>query len=225
MNRIALLLIGISFAWICETQSPQLAIIAGFGSWQGKLRNNGYIEYRPIPQVCGSLGIGVSQKLSSKLDFASELGLELYQMNYNFSSPRDDRQLLSRLSLWSARVSPGLNLRPWKGLALRAAVTFMFSSGASGSLQVYTYRSGQGVFLTGNYQQDFGHIRNWGNVGPELNVGYLFSLKRGGLIGPRISSYIGKVPLFKASVDTPVNPAIYRLSLELSYVFACRQRE
>jgi hypothetical protein len=220
MSRFTFSLAFLLIAACAQAQSPRLALIAGAGAWQGKLGNrHAYVEYAPVPQLFANLGLGTKLQITRKLLFAPEAGLEFQQWNYQFSTQRDPRQLVAHLSMFATRLSPGLELSPCKGLTIRAAVSFLIAFAAKGEVQIITFFPTQGLVVTSDYQNQFGRIRNWGNVGPEINLGYVFASKNGDTFGPRISGFIGKVPLLNSKIDTPVNLGNCRLSLDFIYTF------
>lgn len=208
------------FLGISYSQTPKLYLAAGGGLWQGPLVFEPYVAAYTRQQASASFSFGGQFDIFPSLSFVPEIGGECYQMNYTYVSARDPRSVDAKLGLFYARLSPGLEYRPFKGLSLRVALNGLISFGAIGSYSVYTFVSGEGNLLTGDYNNRFSRIRNVGNIGPELNIGYDFTLPRGAMLGPRVSGYVGPEPVFLPNFDTPMNPVIHRLSLEIVYTFS-----
>jgi hypothetical protein len=58
----------------------------------------------------------------------------------------------------------------------------------------------------------------------QLAFGYDFGLKNGSRLGPRISAFVGPYKVMMSNFDTPMNPIIHRLSMEIVYTFSLRKK-
>jgi hypothetical protein len=105
-------------------------------------------------------------------------------------------------------------------VSIRIAANVLIASGAYGSYKIRTFYAGIGEVVTGNYVDHFNEIRLAGCIGPEVNLGYNFELKHGGALKPRVSFFLSPYPMFKYSIDTPMNPMIHRFSLDVVYTFS-----
>lgn len=202
------------------SQSPKLYLVAGGGLWQGRMGFEPYSSNYAKRQISTNLSLGAHAEILPKVSLSTEIGFEFFQMRYNYFNVKDPRSIDANLGLFFTRVSPGLVYHPFKGLDLRLAIGVLISSGAIGSYSIYTFVSGQGDLLTGNYQREFSKIRRWGNIGPELNIGYDFVLPGGGMLGPRVSAFIGPNLIFRPDFDTPLNPSVHQVSFEVVYTFS-----
>jgi hypothetical protein len=218
---LCLLLLG-GFA-STHAQKPQLSVIAGAGTWRGWVKyDEDYhtSEFRKwYPAVNVGCGMGFAPRRA--VAFALEAGLEYLPLTYTWSSLAGLRAT-SRLGMLSTRLSPGLRIAPVKGLQLRAALTILVASGTFGSYTA-AWRN-QGAWQETTYTHHFSRLRTLVNVGPELDLSWRKSLKNGGELGPRVSSYLSAYSVFSRDSDAPHRPHVFRLSLELVYAFPCHPK-
>ncbi len=213
---LCLLLLG-GFA-SAHAQKQQLSVIAGAGTWRGWVtydedyHTSDFRKWYPTANV----GCGMDFAPRRAVAFALEAGLEYLPLTFTWSSLAGLR-VTSHLGMLSTRLSPGMRIAPLKGLQIRAALTFLVASGTFGD---YTSaRRSQGAWVETTYSNHFSKLRTLVNVGPELNLSWRKSLKNGGELGPRVSSFLSAYSVFSRGAHAPHRPHVLRLSLELAYSF------
>ena len=196
-------------------------LLVGAGAWRGWVNYdesyaNPYAAWQPTAFFRGGLEIGLLPEVA----FAPEIGFEGLGMNYQYHLAHDNRFLDASLSLFYTRFDFGMQWHPVSRFSIRPGLAFLISSGAIGSYEIVSYLPNEGPVLTGNFQRNFGSIRNQVTWGPSLALNYLFELKNGSAIGPQINGFLGQVATFKRSLDTPYNPKQVCFGLGLVYNFS-----
>jgi hypothetical protein len=217
MKRLLILLLLLLLFAQMRAQEPKISINAYLsgGMWFQNLARQYYTnDYQSIQQYYG-LGGGVNLRIHGGLHFEPEVGLDCYGLKYLYGSTRDSRHLEADLQLLYTRVSPGFGLKLGSGFQIRAGLPLLISSGTSGSYRVRTFFPQIGDVVTGDYNDNFGRIRRRVIPGAEINLGYHAKLSPSWALLLRISGFIGLSPVMKTSLDTPHNPYIHRLSIDV----------
>lgn len=187
------------------------------GMWFQNLERQYYTNEYPSTQHYFGIGGGMAFRIHQRLHFEPEVGLECHALKYLYGSTRDSRDLASDLKLLYTRVSPGIGLRLGSGIQIRAGLPLLISSGTSGSYRVRTFFPQIGHVVTVDFNDNFGRIRRRVIPGAEINLGYSVKLGPSLALLLRISGFIGLSPVMKTSLDTPHNPYIHRLSIDVGF--------
>ena len=217
MKSLTFLLLVFQLSTQLHAQQPTLswhAYLSG-GMWFQNLARQYYTNDYQSTQPYFGLGGGVNLRIHRGLHFEPEVGVDCYGLKYQYGSTRDFRDLESDLNLFYARASPGFGLILGSGIQIRAGLPLLISSGTSGSYRVRTFFPQIGHVVTGDYHDNFGRIRRLVIPGAEINLGYSAKLGPSCALLLRISGFIGLSPVMKTTLDTPHNPYIHRLSIDL----------
>lgn len=215
LNLFFVFCLGFWWAQHVSGQSVESHAYLSGGMWFQNLARQYYTnEYQSTQRYFG-LGGGVNLRIHGGLLFAPEIGLDGYGLKYLYGSTRDSRDLESDVKMLYTRVSPGIGLRLGSGIQIRAGLPLLISSGTSGSYTVRTFFPLIGHVVTGEYNDNFGRIRRGVIPGAEINLGYSAKLSPSWAVLLRISGFIGLSPVMKTSLDTPHNPYIHRLSIDV----------
>jgi hypothetical protein len=206
-----------------QAQKPSVFVEATVGFWRGWVNYdqsyaNAYQAWQPTTKLGAGLEVGRSKKIA----FAPSVASCYYRMNYAYHLARDNRYLKASLSLFFTSIELSAHWKPVGGLVICPGLAFLISTGAIGSYEITTYLPNQGPTVTGNYTNAFHKIRAAGTWGPTLAFEYRFTLKNGGLIGPKLNFFLGQESMFRKTLDTPFNPKIAQIGIGLILVFPPR---
>lgn len=154
------------------------------------------------------------------------MGSEAYRMKYAYSFLGDPRQSDANLCLFYTKVSPGFEVQFPFGLQIRAGVPFLLATGGVGIYTVRSFESGVGYVTVGDYHNQFQAVRYPVIIGPKVNLGYAIKSIGRWRMAIRISGFYGvNSPVFRYSFNTPHNPFIRRISVDLGITRLGKSKE
>jgi hypothetical protein len=176
---------------------------------------DGFVEGRHGINL--GIGCGIDLALGAKSSFAPEIGYEVSQFHYSYFG-RSGYSGANVANLWlgSVRLSPALRFWIYDALFIRVGINGLISAAGLGSYRL-EWRSLDGTIDHEDYDGHLGQVRTFGNIGPELAVGYRLKTPRGRAICLRLGSFLGVVPAFVRHPYAPMSPYTSQLNLEISY--------
>lgn len=202
-------------------QKPQLNLMAEVGKCYGYVRYpDAYSSIYDWRHWHAAFDLGFSFKLTEKLVFSPEVGLQYFDMHYEYrTSSGDSRSVVSNMDLFYARYAPGITFHPETFFSIRMGLDLLGSVLTLGEYQVKTFFSWPRPDEITTYTSNFSRIRTPLVVGPTAGFGIHIPIRQGSHIDLRFTGMLAMNKLFKADFGTPYNPRIARLSLGLGYTF------